>query len=79
MAIRKRFALSENNQDRLRDQQGKFVSDEYLNRQEESQLKSGNVSWNKESGNTYIREEKEKFDVSTLFLYVSIVAIIIFK
>ena len=78
MAIRKRFAISESYQDRLRDQQGKFVSDEYLNRHEESQLKSGRVSWSR-NGNTYIREEKEKFDVSTLFLYVSIVAIIIFK
>ena len=55
------------------------MSDEYLNRQEESQLKSGRVSWSKESGNTYIREEREKFDVSALFLYVAVAAIIIFK
>jgi len=47
--------------------------------QEELKSQSSRVSWDKGNGNTYIREEKEKFDVSTLFLYVSIVAIIIFK
>ena len=79
MAIRKRFALSENNQDRLRDRQGKFLPNTYLSNKEELQSNLGRVSWNKESGNTYTREEKEKFDVSTLFLYASIVAIIILK
>jgi len=80
MAIRKRFALSEIDRDRLRDHQGKFLPNEYLSSKEESQSKSGKVvSWINEGKNIYIRREKEKLDVSTLFFYVSIIAIIVFK
>lgn len=75
MAIRKRYASLENSQ--ARDELGKFTKLEMP--EVELQSKSGKVSWSKESGNTYIREEKEKFDVNTLFLYASILLIIVFK
>jgi len=78
MAVVKRFASSEKK--RVRDHQGKFTTDQSkFPIREESHSKLDNVVWISEKGNTYIRREKEKMDVSTLFLYASILLVVIFK
>jgi len=75
MAIRKRFATVD--QERTRDELGKFAKLEAD--QEELKSQSNKVSWCEKNNNTYYRREVEKLDFDTMFIYASIIAIIIFK